>query len=631
MKFMTSLMKSALVIVMSVVAAATPLAKAETKPVIDEGWLTSTPQDVLGRQAVTMMDTADSREMASTLRSYRSRSEGRYKVCGSLTDANCSGAEVFEFSSILQPCASGDSLNCVAGFGVVRPDGTRIPATFERSFPKVALNQFSADDERLLPVGGPGALWVVPATEGMTHSTHYVRATVIGSVKPGKKAEYTDFAANINAVTLTTKTCGRYVDWSKIPVSSKVDNPCTPGDYTETAGPTAGMAGFVENLGGDVGLDCIMSGNPNYDTGLAECAYRRNLPMDVSYYLNVRLAQSIQGWMHGRLTDPDVSISAVEGAPNAVSISVAGKPVRVPIVHKELYYADLPSELKMKYVKNGGWQNKNGESGRASNWGLDDIDPADPTKRNRNSNPPPYGPNGIEELEAWMPFLKDTSTADRSTWSLRSLSDWERGQADSCLTDKTRVTGLVLTNATQYLAGAPAYNKETNSLDYKVAAPHYMSNGEVFKGSYQLIVRSDVAKCIYKFGGTAISASVEVVESATGESSTAVTSVSEKDGWLRISATGYTHSTPTIRAKFVEKTVPLKVKKTVKGLTLAKFAGVVTTKSSKVTVSVAGESRRRCRASGSSVIGLSRGSCKVTVLVTTGKKKSKQVVTVSVS
>jgi hypothetical protein len=600
-------------------ARTTSLSAAGT--IIDEGFIPAGTQGgAIGRQGVRMMERPDYVETASVLRGGGGKG---WKSCSSLADPNCGDGTSVTFGAILQPCSSPADLNCVDEFGVVGVDGVKIPATFSRAFPAESWNKYPADSASGLPIGGPGALWSVPSMAGLSNSLHYVRASVQGRVTSERKVEFTDFAASLTPVTIVSMTCTQKQEWIR-----SGPNPCTSGDF-QTTRDLPGYSGFVEGSGWDQNLDCVMSGNANYVAETAECAVRKPATLDTKYFLTVRLAQSPQGWLHGRLAEADVAISPIEGVSRAVEIAVVGKSVRVPVVFKEVPFGELPTNLREKYRASGGWPSTTGQGG-ASSWGAQDTDASSPTGRNRLSIPTSYGPDGIAELEAWMPFLADTSTADRVTWSLRSLRLWERTQADKCLTDKTRVTGLVLTNATQYLAGAPTYNKETKSLDYTVAAPHYMSNGEEFKGSYQMIVRSDVARCIYQFGGSAMSASVEVVESSDGDVSSVVTNVSESDGWLKLSATGYTHSTPTIRAKFVEKTVSLKAKRVVRGTVLAKFAGLVVDKSSRINLSVAARSKRICQATKSTIRGLQKGNCSVSVIVISGGKRTKTTVTVRV-
>ncbi len=596
------------------------LAGAATGSIVDEGFIPAGTQGVIGRQGVKLMESPDYAETASVLRAQQPG--GGWKSCSSLTDTACNGWKDITFTSILQPCASAVQLNCIVEFGVVTTAGQKVAATFERSFPQEAWNKYPADEASGLPVGGPGALWTVPASVGLAVSTHYVRAAILGSIGANGKAVFENFAANLTPVSLTTMQCEQDAEW----LTSK-PNPCTNGDF-KTNRDKPGYSGFVEGSGWDQKLDCEMSGNANVTAETAECALRKPASLDTKYFLTIRLAQSPQGWLHGRLGEADVTITSIDGSKDAITLAIVGKSVRVPVVYKELPFGELPSSLQEKYRTDGEWPN--GQGG-ASNWGMQDTDSTSPTGRNRLSIPPPYGPAGIAELEAWMPFLKDTSTADRATWSIRTLRTWERSQANDCLTDKSRVTGLVLTNATQYLAGAPEYNEKTKSLDYKVAAPHYMSNGEEFFGTYQMIVRSDVAKCIYKFGGTAMSATVEVVESASGSVSQAVTTVSESNGWLKLSATGYTHSTPTIRAKFVESTLPAKVSRQVTAKSLAKFVGVKVSPKSRISLAVASSSRRQCQVSGASVKALRKGRCVVTVTVSTGNTKTKRIATILVS
>jgi hypothetical protein len=97
-----------------------------------------------------------------------------------------------------------------------------------------------------------------------------------------------------------------------------------------------------------------------------------------------------------------------------------------------------------------------------------------------------------------------------------------------------------------YSGGPPVFNKSAGTLEYKVGSPHLTSKGEVFKGSYDLQVNSEVARCLYKFTSAPIQANISIVNE-TGESSIATTVVNEKDGWLRLAAYGFTFSTPTVK------------------------------------------------------------------------------------
>ena len=103
-----------------------------------------------------------------------------------------------------------------------------------------------------------------------------------------------------------------------------------------------------------------------------------------------------------------------------------------------------------------------------------------------------------------------------------------------------------------YLGKPPVFDKESQSLDYKVASPHFNSKGEVFKGTYDLQIKSDVARCLYGFSNAPISAKISII-SESGEANVATTVVNEKDGWLRMAAYGFTFSAPTVKVKLTQE------------------------------------------------------------------------------
>jgi hypothetical protein len=89
-------------------------------------------------------------------------------------------------------------------------------------------------------------------------------------------------------------------------------------------------------------------------------------------------------------------------------------------------------------------------------------------------------------------------------------------------------------------------------LVYKVAAPHYSSNGDVFKGRYNLTMRSDIARCVYGFSKAPIKAELSIV-SADGSPQLATTVLGEKNGWVFLSAANFEFSAPVIKAKLTQE------------------------------------------------------------------------------
>jgi hypothetical protein len=74
---------------------------------------------------------------------------------------------------------------------------------------------------------------------------------------------------------------------------------------------------------------------------------------------------------------------------------------------------------------------------------------------------------------------------------------------------------------------------------------HRNEKGEVIRGSYDLVIRSDAARCLYGFSNAPIEAVVSVTYDDK-EENVATTATGERDGWLFISAKNFTYSSPSI-------------------------------------------------------------------------------------
>ena len=157
-----------------------------------------------------------------------------------------------------------------------------------------------------------------------------------------------------------------------------------------------------------------------------------------------------------------------------------------------------------------------------------------------------------------------------------------------CSAKNDGLSGVVTTNSLVYNAGPPAFDKESQNLNYKVLSPHYTSTGEIAKGTYDLILSSSVARCIYGFTTAPIQANLTIL-SEDGSPQVATQVINERNGWLTLSAAGFTYSSPTIKVKLTQEapaptptptaTTPTVVKKSVtitcvKGKTSKKVTGL---------------------------------------------------------
>ena len=451
-------------------------------------------------------------------------------TCDSLDDARCISSTL-AFSAILPVCKDAIDVNCLEEVGAIRPDGSKVVGKFDSYFPLKAENEFSGNSAFKLPSGTSGALFTIP---GVTHKggdSYFVSFNLAGSVDKGRKTSSLDtFETRITPVQLqksseTTATCG-----------------------IEIGCPNAGWAmNMTSKLWGaqasgfDGKHSCVATSAVD-----AMCAQRFSFPEETRFYLKARINLNPTGWLHGRISNPNLEF--VESA-GITTISLDALPVRVPTVYKSYMWNVMPESIKSQLDASTGNFKLGGSGFTRVPYSLSETDPL---KRNYISSPRPSAKFGIDELKAWLPSVDDKATAVPSMWSVRSLRGDELAGANNCFRSEAKVTGIVTTNATQYSAGPPEFDTQESSLVYKVAAPHYSSNGDVFKGSYDLLIRSDIARCVYGFSKAPIKAELSVI-SANGTPQIATTVLGEKNGWVSLSAKNFEFSAPVIKAKLTQE------------------------------------------------------------------------------
>jgi hypothetical protein len=269
------------------------------------------------------------------------------------------------------------------------------------------------------------------------------------------------------------------------------------------------------------------------------CGVREDFPSEISIQVSIRLPNSVGGWFMGRLQDPEVTISKFSPQNNLLTIKA--KPVTVSrfAVPRE------PNSLTdaEKALMPANW----GSYGGLSRGVLADT------------------PSAFRALAYYRAEAKDKAAGTNSLWSFRTI---RAGQGSPCLADTSKLQGIVTTNSTVYSGLAPSF--ESGSLNYQVAGLHYMQDGKSLSlGSYDLVMNSDTARCLYGFTNAPISATIQVV--GTGDQNVTTTVVSEKDGWLKLAAYGFTFSEKEIKVTLGQ---PFK-------RTISKFAGTTKTLTSK--------------------------------------------------
>jgi len=447
-------------------------------------------------------------------------------LCTSMADAACVGASVLHYKAQLGLCTNSLTNDCISEITVKKEDGSNLDFTAS-TFPDSTSGAFSGDANLGLPSGGQTPLITIPELphEG---GNQYLVVVSADSYKLPNNSKFEP--ANIKSAIYAVKIEQKYNSLPGVQTSmnwyDKLD--LSLGAWTN---PTTACPIYSAN----------------------QCAQPYPLPLNVKFGFKLKISNPVKGWLHGRMDGitSDVTLDANGNQ----TISIQGNPIVVPSTYgwtkkseAAKTVADFYDKMKKPIGGNGFGCTNDPNGGRATNGCSNEFWVS--FLRHLRADQ-----ESMDEFLAWLPALQDKASKAPTIWRWETMGT--DGSNDSCYRNTSNLSGFVSTNATQYLSGPPVFNKSEESLDYKVAAPHYLPNGKEFLGSYNLIISGEVARCLYRFTDAPIQASVSVT-SSDGQARVATTSLVERDGWLKLSANGFTFSNPTVKVKLSqEKVVPV--------------------------------------------------------------------------
>ena len=425
--------------------------------------------------------------------------KGGSNLCSTIASGECAEMESVNYSAQLPQCRNADSLDCVKELFATDGAGKRIDATFLRQVPSTVANPYTADLTKGLVAGEASTVWRLPGVSPITDEFAVVSFKTADARKDGATGRLGNFGFGELQIAIYPVVKLSNPGYKVNKVFTRDINGDGIKDYDlvyDSQVPTIGCA-LVDN---------------------GECYMRKSFPDGYTFGATVRLSQSPLGWVHGRMKDPTVSLKKVG---SAFELGVIAGAVDVPELGGSATANQIVPGLLMRNDRVGGV-----------------------------AAPSPSGDESIRVMRLWLGILGDKAVALPRQWFFRTLKTSELQGADQCIANYQGLAGFVTTNSTTYSAGPPVFNKSTQSLDYQVAAPHLQPDGKtVFKGTYSLVMRTDVARCIYKFSNAPIKATVSIVKDASEELAVATEAIQDKDGWFSLSANGFTFSSPTLRVK----------------------------------------------------------------------------------
>ena len=427
--------------------------------------------------------------------------EGVQWTCDSVTDPECSrsNADYISGNSILKVCTSTTDSNCIVRLELAGEDGVFQPASFVRN--TTGMNFAAHAGTKFMGATTP-SLWSAPLVPS--------------------KSGTTDYAVIVRAENQMEWSSGTFETRGLI--ASVVPYRAVQGDYKDTYQFTTdknhrGTRGIA--IGGH-GYQCAW-----VETGT--CGVLQDFAPNTRVKLTVRISSEIGGWFKGRIKNPLISVSRSVSGMNDITVEAA--PAEVPRMVYQTTIANL-SPIERKYAM---------DNGMAGIW---------------EENFKTWARAGDSSSFGYVNYLRtkvrDTTSGINTMWNFTS-SQQESG--NPCLGDTSQVLGIVTTNSMIYNGGIPQFRN--GFLNYEVAGLHYQPDGITkVQGSYDLVIKSEVARCLYGFSRAPLSATISVV--GEGDRSIATTIVSEKNGWLKLAAYGFTFSKKTIRAK-ITKAKPTRI------------------------------------------------------------------------
>jgi len=436
-----------------------------------------------------------------------------FLMCKSDTDPYCVKASRIFANIDLDICKAATVTSCIETVWAVDPSGKKIEGSVSKVVQDNSNQYVSENTVNKLPGShGLGALWTFP---GVTNSS-------------GGNEFFVAVQDRFNGEKNSGDPVSSAKYWQDSFVAGIVPIKEISGTYGVLAANDAqhGNQAWGSQPDGNINTP---DGSPCVVTDRTYCAAKALFPADYRFGMTLRLGSKPTGWFSGRLGFPAITTSDTV---NGENISIEATPLLVPSLDFTVPNAQIPSAAKKIAFDGTQWGR-----GGTKNWQI----------VGEQSDP-----RMMDMLTAFTPAFENKSTGTDSIWSFKTMiGDNSRDAIYKCSNGLNSFGGLVTSNALTYSDGAPAFDPQSGEMTYKVASPHFREDGTIARGSYDLAVRSSVVRCLYGFSSAPVKATISI-QSEDGNEQVATTVVSEKDGWLYLSAKGFTFSSPTIAVKFTQ-------------------------------------------------------------------------------
>lgn len=428
-------------------------------------------------------------------------------LCKSIEDPNCAPTgdkfKSLRIDSVMGNCASTPNSACVESLTFTLSDKSLVTAKPVIEIPagtKTFAGKFDGNGK-----GYPPGLssWIWEANiPGAPTSRYLARGTVstYAAMSPG--------ALEFQKPNFT---------FELVPVTSEVAPVIAPRlenfKYKNTQDPVVRQVSIQPS--------CLA-----HDTNI--CYHRAKFPVGTRATVTLQLPNRVTGWLNGRLVKPNVTTEKINEIYDRVKVDAA--PSENIIAGGWVDWKNIPEKLFFN------------DDGTPNTMGVGRLDGA--------AGMYSGSVGAIEEYLDWQPYLGEKALLKEEGWTIASTTV----DSTNVCSNQSGLQGVVAANASAYSPGAPAFNKETQTLDYKVAAPHFAPDGKSENlGTYGLSMRADLVQCLYGVKDVPSRVEISITNATSGESKGSTVELSRNGNWVYLSAEGFTFSSPTLKVKLVQE------------------------------------------------------------------------------
>ncbi len=427
-------------------------------------------------------------------------------LCSSINDPKCAPGTTFGNSlrvdSVLGNCAKDPGNACVEAFSLVLENKSEVIAKPFQEIP-VGTKTFPGEattTKIIYPAGLSDWIWEVDVP-GAATKKYLLRGTVFTYAKK-----------SVNSWDFQKPT----FNFELIPISSEAAPVIAPRlenfKYRNTEDPVVRQVSLQPS--------CLA-----HDANI--CYHRADFPKGARVNVKLKLPNTVTGWLNGRLVKPNVSTQPIDNFYDRVTIDAG--PSENIIAGGWVDWGKIPEAL---FFNDDGTLNAMGVGRLDGGAGM-------------------YSGSvgAIENYLKWQQYLGEKALLKVQGWTISSTVV---DTSDRCEGTGKGLLGVVASNASAYSPGAPEFNKESQTLDYRVAAPHFAPDGTTENlGTYGLSMRADLVQCLYGVKEVPAKVEISITSGSTGESRGSTVELYRNGNWVYLSAEGFTFSAPTLKVKLV--------------------------------------------------------------------------------